>query len=110
MCVKAFWHHPRGFQGQIQDLVRGSAKVTQWRMRRHFTWTFPVVYVWLDVIAQIFLAPPVKTKKRSQLTASRIMAYHLAFLKLLKLLCALTIGQSLAKITRETCPAVQCLF
>jgi len=59
---------------------------------------------------KFFLIPPIfpsENQKRSQLTASHIMAHHLAFLQLL---CALTIGQSLAKITQETCPAVQCLF
>ena len=73
-------------QGQIQDLVRGGAKLTQWQRMRC-----------LSLRTRMYSSKPVPTfsqrrakkkKKRSPPTATPIIDHHLTFLQLLELPCA----------------------
>ena len=71
-------------QGRIQDLVRGGAKLTQWRRMRCLSSRTHMYGSTL--LHKFFVTPPIfpseeqkKKKKRSQPTATRIMDHHLTF-------------------------------
>jgi len=72
-------------QGRIQDLVRGGAKLTEWRRMRRLSLRTRMYCSTL--LHKFFVTPPIfpselraKKKKRSPPTATRIMDHHLTFL------------------------------
>ena len=78
--------------GRIQGLVKGGAKLIQWRRMRGLSSRTRMYGLTLlqkfFVTLQFFQVKSKKKKKRSQPTATRIMDHHLTFLQLLKLPCA----------------------
>jgi len=87
----AFYFNMIEVSGQewIQDLVKGVLNLHSHGWDALSLQTFSLAYVWLDATVQIFANAsnfPTEDQKRSQPTATGIIAHHL---QLLEPLCAL---------------------